>query len=539
MVGRREFERAGGKIPVMLLPGLLIVCLMLTDCGEGVNKSCLPEPVLTDDAGWLDLYRKSWMLIDQLEKRGNDDNDFPEKYLNPDDRDVIDQWSVLSTALFAMYGYTRYPVMETLDLFYRKQRGDGFIARSYITQSGEPLHLPSQADPMIHPPLFAWVELRYFYLSGDTLRLRRVFPVLEKYFHWIDRNCRGKYAAAELYYSNQIASGMLNLPRGNIEFGGWIDLSAQMALFAEQLRQIADILKDSKKTAYYQRKYRDIAAAIQAKLWNPDSTFYFDMTREGEPSRIYNIAGFWPLLAGIPSHSRAMRLIDHLKDYSAFHLEHMFPSVSIRAPEYNPLGFYWRGGVWGVTNYMIIAGLQRYGEQDFAREAARNHLNNMQKVYQGFDIKIDIDSVYFDETLRYRIWEMYAPEEAAPGTRWDAKNYCRKDHICFSGHGPISMLIEDILGFSVNAPADRLDWNIRRKDRHGIRRLHFGDNCVSVWTEPQPENPDVLVINGSTDSEVSIDFRTGNEEFLVHFDPGPIGVGFIPENYIIRNRFSR
>lgn len=539
MVGRRKSERGSRGIPLKILVMILIGCLILPGCNRGIPRNHLPEPILTEDAGLSDLYWKSWELIDRLKERGNRHNRFPAAYLNPDNADVIDQWSVLSTALFAMYGYTEYPVMETLDLFYRKQRADGFIPRSYIVQSGEPLHLPSQADPMIHPPLFAWVELKYFYLSADTLRLKRVFPSLENYFRWIDRNCRGKYEADDLYYATPIGTGMLNLPRGDVEFGGWTDLSAQMALFAEQLRQISEILNDSGKAVYYRRKYERVAATIRQKLWDPESCFYFDITREGKPARLYTVAGFWALLAGVPNRPEAVKLIQHLKDSSAFHLEHMFPTVSIRAEGYNPLGFYWRGGVWGVTNYMIIQGLLRYNEQDFAREAAWNHLINMLQVYQGFDVQIDADSVYFDESLRHRIWEMYAPEEISPGTRWDAKYYCRKDHICFSGHGPISMLIENVLGFSVNAPADKLVWNIRRQDRHGIQRLRFGDNCVSVWTEPEKELTDVLTINGTTNSELVIEIDTETEQFSVHFDAGPIGVAFFPENYIIRDRFSQ
>ncbi|MBU0712725.1 hypothetical protein KJ762_04785 [bacterium] len=540
MVRRRAAERRTARTPVIAFILLItLIQFMTSGCGPTVSKSRLPEPILEDNRELVDLYWEAWRLINQARMWGNRRNQFPSKYLNPEDKSVIDQWSTLSMSLFSMYGYREYPVMESLDLFYQKQRSDGFIARAYITQSGDPLHLPTLLDPMIHPPLFAWAELKYFSLSADTARLQRVFPVLEKYFRWIDQFCRGKYEASDLYYTTPIGSGMMNLPRGDIESGGWTDLSAQMALFADHLKQIAVILDLPEKHQYYTRKYSEISTSIRSKLWDPDSSFFYDVTREGKIAKVRTVAGFWPLLAGIPGQTDAANLIEHLKDSSDFGLIHMFPSVSAREPDYDSRGFYWRGGVWGITNYMIIQGLLRYRQEDFAREAALNHLNNMLSVYREFDIVTDEENPESNSELIGNIWELYAPEEAAPGTRWDAKKDCQPDHISFSGHGPISMLIENILGFSADAPNDALYWRITRSDRHGIRHLSFGDNTVSVWTEAQPERPDLLSIQGNTDSDVDLMIITEADSFAVHFDPGPVEVSFIPQNYITRGRFGR
>lgn len=516
-----------------------MILLFLTACGPAVPKNRLPEPVLDDDQDLIELYWESWNLINQAQMKGNRRNQFPAEYLNPEENSVIDQWSTLSLSLFSMYGYQVYPVMETLDLFYRKQRSDGFIARAYITNSGDPLHLPTQQEPMIHPPLFAWAELKYFYLSADTARLQRVFPVLEKYFAWIDRFCRGKYEAGELYYTTAIGSGMMNLPRGDVEFGGWTDLSAQMALFADYLRRMAVILNRPEKEQYYTRRYNEIRRLVRLKLWNPDSSFYYDITREGKTAPQRTIAGFWPLLAGIPDQEEAVEMVGHLKDSTDFGRQHMFPSVSVREPDYDSRGFYWRGGVWGISNYMIIQGLMRYGQEDFARTAAWNHLQNMMDVYRGFKVEIDGKPMESNSELKRKIWKLYAPEKLSPGTRWDAKNLCQADYISFSGHGPVSMLIENILGFATNAPNDELIWHITRSDRHGIRRFSFGDNRVSLWTEPQAERPEILSIEGSTDSEFDLTIITRADSFAVHFDPGPVQVSFFPKDYIIRDRFSR
>ena len=536
---RRRPEKRTARTPVTILFLLFAFFQIFPSCSPKIPTSRLPEPILDGHSEMLDLYWESWRLINQSSMHGNRFNQFPDSYLNPENRDVIDQWSTLSLALFAMYGYQVYPIMETLDLFYKKQRSDGFIARTYINTSGDPLHLPTKLDPMIHPPLFAWVELKYFMLSADSSRLRRVFPILENYYAWIDRFCRGKFEADDLYYNTPIGSGMMNLPRGDVEYGGWTDLSAQMALFAEQLQEMATILDLPDKVQYYRNRYNNARRTIQAKLWNPDSSFYYDYTSEGKSIKIRTIAAFWPLFAGIPDQSQAERLIGHLEDPDDFSLAHMFPSVSARDLNYDPHGFYWRGGVWGICDYMIIRGLMRYDRPDFARTVAWNHLENMASVYNGFDIAIEDSTLVTARDNSGKIWEMYAPEGHRPGTRWDAKNLCEANHISFSGHGPVSMFIENILGFQTDAPHDELRWFITRSERHGIRRLHFGDNRVSVWTEPQPEAPEILSIEGTTDSAVKLSIITEKDHFNVRFDPGPIEVSFIPENYVLRGRFIR
>jgi hypothetical protein len=441
-------------------------------------------------------------------------------------------------ALFGVYGYNVYPVMQTLDLFYQKQRADGFISRVYIENSGEPLHLPTQRDPMVNPPIFTWIELKYFKFSADTSRLKAIFPKLEQYFSWLDSYCRGKNEAEDLYYTTVIGSGMMNLPRGDMELGGWIDISSQMALFARDLAAIADLLGNGFKAEYYQRRFSEIARTVQEKLWHANTAFYYDMGREGKQFRVKTISGFWPLLAGIPDQKTAQQLISHLKDSSEFKSFHLFPSVAQDEADFNPRGFYWRGGVWGITDYMIIDALKLYGEHTFADLAAWNHVDNMGRIYLGSQsdlANVDSKSDYFKVGT---IWELYAPTELEPGTRWDASTYGASDYIAYSGHGPIAMLIENILGLRVDAPDDQLTWNVRRADHHGIRRLRFGDNLLSIWADPRTERQPLLTVHGESNSGVKINFIMNSDTLSVPFNAGPIELTFIPDNYLINKRFK-
>ena len=523
------------QIIIHLLISVLTIFSLL-QCSSKIPKDDLPEPIIEDNPELIDLYWKAWSLIHQSRSHGNRINAFPKNYLNITGNDVLDQWSTLSSSLFTIYGYYLYPVMQTLDLFYDKQRSDGFISRVYLVNSGDLLHIPTQRNPMIHPPLFTWVELKYFEFTADTARVQSVFPVLEKYFLWLDSYCRGKEEAANLYCSTPTGSGMMNLPRGEAVFGGWTDISAQMAMFADHLRRMAQILGNDGKSSYYRQKHLDISESIRTKLWHSDSTFYYHITREGKHVKINTVAGFWPLLAKVPDGKTAQKLINHLKDPGEFKSPHMFPSVSMREQEYNPKGFYWRGGVWGITNYMIIQGLMEYGEDNFAREAAWNHISNISKVFFGFPSDTLVDFNVEKHKSLNTIWELYAPEGEKPGTRLDAI-YGQKDYIAFSGHGPIAMLIENILGFNVEAPADKLTWTIHRTDKHGVKRLRFGDNSVSVWTDRRTKPSSLLSAHGETESALQINFIVEHDTFSIRFDPGPIEVTFIPDNFILKERF--
>lgn len=531
-----------GRVPTTPLISLLLLPAILSFylgcCSPGVPRQRLPEPIIDTHPELVEMYWKAWRLVSLTRRSSKQLNGFPKKYLNITKEDVIDQWSTLSMALFGVYGSSVYPVMQTLDLFYQKQRADGFISRVYIENSGEPLYLPTQREPMVNPPLFTWIELKYFEFSADTMRLKTIFPKLEQYFIWLDSYCRGKNEAEGLYYTTAIGSGMMNLPRGDIELGAWIDMSSQMALFARDMSAISRLLDNNHKTEYYQRRFEEIARSIQEKLWHTDTAFYYDMSREGKQFRLKTISGFWPLLAGIPNQKNARQLISHLKDSSEFKSFHMFPSVSLIEADFNPRGFYWRGGVWGITNYMILNALKLYGEHAFADFAAWNHVDHMSRVFLGPQPEIAKVNSEADNFKIGSIWELYAPTALEPGTRWDASTYAESDYIAYSGHGPIAMLIENILGFQVDAPDDQLTWNVRRVDRHGIRRLRFGDNLVSIWSEPRTEKQPLFTVHGESNSGIKINFVMSGDTLWVPFDAGPIEVTFIPGNYISKERFK-
>ena len=168
------------------------------------------------------------------------------------------------------------------------------------------------------------------------------------------------------------------------------------------------------------------------------------------------------MLAGISDEHQVEKMILNLKDPKSFWRHDVFPSLAANVPGYKPSETYWAGAVWAPTNAMIIKGLDCYssveGEDEFAAEAAKRYLNNIYDVYKASGT----------------IWQNYSSESSAHG------KFCKPDYVGWSGLGPIQLLIEDVLGIKANALEKRIDWRLRRTDRHGIEHLQFGDICASL-----------------------------------------------------------
>ena len=540
MERRRDVKGGYTETQMKKRTGFIVVMftlfLIVNSCSNKAPRSRLPQPILPDYPDIVKLYWEAWDILNKHVIKGTRENNFAKHYINSEHEGLIHQWSTISTSLFAIYGYNVLPVMESIDNFYCRQRLDGFISRLYLESSGEPAFSTTTKEPMINPPLFTWIELKYFQVTDDSSRLYNVFPILERYFYWIDTYCKGRDEASLLYYTTPFGSGMENLPRGGLEFGGWVDLSAQMALFAHDLSLISKYIGERSKSQYFLQRYNQISKQVQDELWDSDSTFYYDKTREGKHIKVKTIAGFWPLLAKIPFKSDAMKLIAHLKDTTEFKRLHLFPSVAADEQDYNPDGFYWRGGVWGIANYAIVQGLHKYNEYSYAAEVAWNHVANMADIFSKFLPDSSLIDLEFHKYPIHTIWQLYSPEEKTPGTRWDAHKYGEPECIAFSGHGPISMLIEDIIGIEVQAPDDKLTWRSWMLNKHGIKNLRFGDNIVTIWCEKRGKDLLPYIVHGETNSSVKINFIIGDESFSVDFDKGPIELEIMPADFILRDR---
>ncbi len=481
----------------------------------------LPEPILEENPEYIDLYYKAWELAWQKITAGNSGNGFVDFYMDEGFNECIYQWDTSFMAVFAMYASDIFPAMQSLDNFYLKQCEDGYIQRVYNESDGKETGFRSKDEPMTNPPLFAPIELRYYMLTGDSTRIRRVLPVLDKYYIWLEDNCRMPEGKG-LYYQTPLGSGMDNTPRNGVKFGGYIDMSAQQALAARSISKLYEIIGDKEKSSEFAEKYLDIFSTINLLCWDENTKYYYDLRDDGTLSPVKHIGAFWTILAGVAYPERKQHLINHIKNPNEFYRYHLVPTLSADDINYNPRGHYWKGGVWAPTNYMVVWGLDEFGFGEVSREIAKNHIENMCNVFKEFEP--DENKIAYDERFEdgYKtIWECYSPEKPEPATRWDDHFYSRQDFVGWSGLGPIAMLIENILGVRIYGYENKVVWNITRNDLHGIKNISLGSSKISVVFDPasnlistESEKPFTLIVKKDSRS-YTFDVGIGVNEYTL------------------------
>jgi len=419
-------------------------------------KETLPIPILEDNPQYVKLYWKAWEIAQSHIDKGTRKNGFIPFYMDEAYNERIFYWDTAFMVMFAKYALNKWPGIISLDNFYQMQHENGFISRELYESDGSDFHTET-AEQASNPPLFSWAEWDYYQVSGDKSRFltkikskkdkkdRTILDRLILYYGWLEKNREEKDG---LYKNTKLGCGMDNTPR---EGDYWIDMTAQMALNALCVSKIAGALDDKETEAKFLKKYKAIKKAINDELWDKKDSFYYDKFEDGKFHKVKTIASYWPLIAEVPEKSMMKSLIKYLKDPDHFWRKNVFPTLSASDKDYKSDGEYWRGSVWAPTNYMVIKGLQNYGYEKEATEASQIYLDNMSEVLDDTDT----------------IWENYAPDKTHRGKR------SLPEFVGWSGIGPISLLIENVIGIRVNAPENEITWYITRKDEHGIKKIIY------------------------------------------------------------------
>lgn len=234
--------------------------------------------------------------------------------------------------------------------------------------------------------------------------------------------------------------------------------------------------------------------AVNATMWDEKDAYYYDRLGNGRPNGIKSIGAFWSLLADALPAGKRPALIDHLRNPAEFNRPHRVPTLSADMPQYRPEGGYWLGSVWPNTTYMVLRGLTHAGEDDLAHEIGLNHHENVVKVFEDTGA----------------VWENYAPETAAPGKP------SMKNMVGWSGLGPIAVLFEYVFGLRPDVPQNKLIWDIRLLEAHGVEQYPFGkEGLIDLRCAARNSADEKPVIEVKANIPVEIEVRwAGNKECL-------------------------
>ncbi len=460
-------------------------------------KDQLPSPIYAAEPLWLEVYWKAWELAFHNFHEPAPGSGFVSQFIDAAFNPNIFLWDTCFMTMFCRYAQPLVPAIASLDNFYVKQHQDGEICREMTRQSGidYPAWVNTEGKPLfsrwgwgnvrerkearavlykgrdvpqpppkltldgLNHPILAWAELESFRVTGDLTRLARVWEPLVRY-----------YAALRLYlrqgnglYMTDWAS-MDNSARNQyLSAGGTgIDISAEMVLFARNLAEIAAALGKQDEVARCSGEADELAALINAHMWDPERQFYFDLTLEGQRCPVKTIAAYWTLLARVALPHQVEALVAELTNPLTFKRLHWAPSLAADEPAYDPSGGYWNGAVWPPTTTMVIRGLEQCGYADLALEIALNHLRVVAEVFRKTGT----------------LWENYAADAEEPGNR------VVKDFVGWSGIGPIMYLLEYAIGLKPDAEHNALRWRLDTAQATGCRRFRFNGHVVDLVAEP-------------------------------------------------------
>ena len=458
--------------------------------GEKLDRSRIPQIIFDRQPGYVELYDKAWELA--AEHIYHDPGMPSPRYMGEGcNCGRVWIWDTCFMVLFCRYSAGYFPGMESLENLYR------------------PIHDSAPASCRIHhvdnPPLFAWLEYEYAKFTGDTSRIRRVISdkkYLQKHYDLIEHAAWGQrvpcgaclvktqpFEGKGFYWTGN-ASGMDNTPRGN-DCGYnilWVDLMAQQALSALCISRLAELIGDTGTQMHYSAEYQGKKEILNKYYYDRQDGVYYDiLDTDLKPCRVLTPASYWPILAECASEEQLERQIAFTMRPEKLGGEFPLNSVSRDSRFYSPDGSYWRGGIWLPTCYMTIKSLERYGRLDLAADLARRI--------------IDLQYRTFRDVEPHTIWECYSPSGPYPSTEKTGK-LCRQDFCGWSALGPISLLIENVIGlYDADAFTNTLKLHRTKQGIHGIRNFRFGnitadiilsDDSITVTTD----KPFTLEVDG-------------------------------------------
>lgn len=472
------------------------------------DRALIPQPVFDAEPGYVELYWKAWEQAYAHVKwqKGLVQPLYMDEGLWDD---TIWIWDSEFMVMFCKYAPKLFPGIQTLDNFYY----------TMLEDSGSSLRIQHPDNP----PFFAWVENDYYKITGDRDHIREL--LLDKKFpqrYWDlfptlspERKLQFDHYPIALKYKgigyewNGISSGMDNTPRTRAGKGMlWVDAISQQSLSALYISRLAKVAGDGATAREFKNKWKELRGIVNKYYWDDSDGCYYDIVPapSGETASVADVqaspsawrttgiltpASFWPMLAEIPSKAQARRMTEFALRPDKLGGEVPWVTVSRDDPDFDANdGLYWRGSMWLPTAYMGIKALEKYGFQEAADTTAEKVLSWMLRTYCDYE--------------PHTIWECYSPTAPTPSSNHGKR--VRPDFCGWSALGPISLFIENVLGFhDIDASLRTVHWDIRHNCRLGLNNLTFGDTTTDLLYDPaastvtiRSNKPYCLILNGKS-----------------------------------------
>ena len=429
-----------------------------------MNKHDFPK-IHFYDQDFVDIYNKTWTMLSDYwinPKTGEKTTDG--LFIYPvNEKFIVDQFESILSSFFLVYSNRNFDASANIDYFYKMQEENGAIRWKYDAKNDSPI-TDSSNEQGVGLPLFAWAEFNLYHKSANKKRIKEVMPILQKYMDWIDSSFKQENG---LYAAPAAASTMKNSPRENAAYP--IDFNAAVAINCAYMSALGDILNDKDLSFQYKRSYFSLKTRINNLMWDFETSFYHDLDKDGNKLPEKTIAGFWPLLAEIPSADKSEQLVSHLLNPETFGTEHPFPTLSKDSKFFSENGEGFRGSCFPIFNFVVIKGLEKYQKYEFARECSIRHLYY---VLEGL--------MPTDENQKGDFYEAYMPSSSQKAIWTGEEDFPRKRFLASVGLSTIALMIENVIGLSISLPRKTVDWIIPNLEIMGIENLSLKRNLITI-----------------------------------------------------------
>lgn len=338
--------------------------------------------------------------------------------------------------------------LQALDAYYEAVSDQGQLPGVLEGAGGDPAFPGGFA-----PPIVSWAEWDFYEHTGDESRLPRAFPVLARH---LNAYIRARSRPSGALWGHPEETALAEITRhGAVEFA---DLTAQATLDCEFLALMAIQLGHMPVANKISARYLELKELLNERFWDRGLQAYADRDGEGDSTGVLHLGTYWALMAGLPNPRQAVALRNHLVEFSAFRRHHGVPALAASEKGYKPRGDSTAGAVLPPLVYMLARALERAGDAALAHEIALRHVEQVAESWQregGF-------------------FERYAPD--FPGAGIGAERTAPG----WAALGPISLLVEFLLGIRLDRPGERLLWRLFLDEEHGIENLRFGTATLNL-----------------------------------------------------------
>jgi len=149
-----------------------------------------------------------------------------------------------------------------------------------------------------------------------------------------------------------------------------VGLTSLYVMDCDYLAKIAAEIGRDTEAKELTKRAEGYRKAIQRFWCDKDGMFYNIDTKTGEFNKRTSCTNFYVLLAKAATDKQAERIVrEHMTNEDEFWGEWILPMASKKDPAYQEQN-YWRGRIWGPTNFLVYMGLRNYNFPDVRKSYA-------------------------------------------------------------------------------------------------------------------------------------------------------------------------